>query len=84
MLRKAEAIGPDERTYQCHNCGLRIDRNLNSALNIQNEGTVPTGHREFTPVDTKAATKMMDYNSIPNISASLVEEAGNPRLKVVR
>ena len=34
--------------------------------------------RESTPVDTKAATELMEYfNSIPGVSAFLVEEAGS-------
>jgi transposase len=67
-----------ERIYQCSNCDLVIDRNLNSAINIGHEGGVPTERREFTPVDTKATTEMMEYlNGIPSVSASLVDEAGS-------
>ncbi len=79
-------VGLKERIYQCHNCGARIDRNLNSAINILNwnEG-VPAERREFTPADMKAATETMEYlNGIPNVSASLVVEAGSPRPSVVR
>jgi putative transposase len=80
----AQEIGLGERVYRCRNCSLRIDRNFNSAINIRNQG-VPTEHRELTPVDTKAATEMMGYfNSIPNVSASLVFETGSPRPSVVR
>jgi putative transposase len=73
-----QEVGLEERIYQCRKCRLVIDRNLNSSINIRNEG-VPTERREFTPVDTKAATGMMEYfNSILGVSASLVEEAGSP------
>ena len=66
-----------ERVYQCRNCGLSIGRDLNSAIYVRNG--VPTEHREFTPVDTTATTELMEYlNSIPNVSASLVVEAGGP------
>ena len=73
-------IGLKERVYQCHNCGLRIDRNFNSALNILNWDVVPAERRELTPVDTSASVGMMEYfNSIPNVSASLVVETGSQR-----
>ncbi len=78
--RRVQEVGLEERVYQCHNCGLRIDRNLNSAINILNwndEG-VPAERREFTPVDTKVATEILGYFSgIPNVSASLVDETGS-------
>ncbi len=71
-------IGLEERVYLCDACGLRIDRDLNSAINDWKE--VPAERRELTPVDTKAATEMMGYfNSIPSVLASLVEEAGSHR-----
>lgn len=75
-----QAVGLEERVYQCHSCGLRMDRNLNSSINILNwnEEGVPAERREFTPVDIRAATEMMEYlNSIPNVSANLVVEAGS-------
>jgi len=73
-----------ERVYRCEACGLVIDRDLNAAINIRNEG-VPAERREVTPVDTKTSTEFLEYfNSIPRVHASLVEEAGSPRLSVVR
>ncbi|MCS4539964.1 MAG: transposase [Thaumarchaeota archaeon] len=78
-----QGVGLEERVYQCHNCGLRIDRNLNSAINILSWNGVPAECREFTPVDMKAAIEMLRYfNRIPNVSASLVDEAGSPRPSV--
>jgi transposase len=66
-----------QRTYNCYACGLGIDRDLNSALNILNY-ELPAVRREFTPVDTKASIGMLEYfNSIPGVSASLVEETGS-------
>jgi putative transposase len=66
----------EERVYRCARCGLIIDRDLNSAINEWK--AVPAERREFTPVDTKAAIELLGYfNSIPNVSASLVEEAGS-------
>lgn len=81
-----QEVGLKERVYNCRNCGLRIDRNLNSAINILNwSKEVPAERREFTPVDMKAATEMMKYfDSIPNVSASLVAETGSPRFEVAR
>ena len=68
-----------ERNYKCHSCGLLIDRDLNSARIMWK--AVPAERREFTPVDTKAATEMMEYfNSIPGVSASLVVETGSHRI----
>jgi putative transposase len=69
-------LGLEERIYQCGRCGLRIDRDLNAANNAWN--AIPAECRESTPVDTKAATELMGYfNSVPNVSASLVGEAGS-------
>lgn len=77
-------IGLHERLYECHDCRSVIDRDLNAAINIWNQG-VPAERRELTPVDTKASTELVEYlNGIPRVRASLVEEAGSPRLLVVR
>ena len=38
----------DVRTYECPNCGLEIDRDLNAAINIRNVGAVCS---EFMPVE---------------------------------
>jgi putative transposase len=69
-------IGLGERIYKCSACGLAIDRDLNAARNIWLQ--IPAERRELTPVDNKAAAKMVGYfNGIPFVSASLVEEAGS-------
>jgi len=72
----------DEKTFRCEACGLVIDRNLNAAINNEQEGLknigVPVVRREFTPVDTKTSAELVGYfNSIPRVRASLVEEAGS-------
>jgi hypothetical protein len=53
-----------------------MDRDLNSAINMWNEASAK--RREVMPVDTTAATELVEYFSgIPNIPASLVDEAGS-------
>jgi len=70
------SIGIEERIYKCEACGLHIDRDLNAAINVWK--AVPAERRESTPVDMKASTELMGYfNSIPGVSANLVEEAGS-------
>ena len=87
-------IGRGDRIYQCSNCGLHIDRDLNASKNIEKQGLivmtngVPTEHitrREFTPADTSASTLLLAkyLNYIPRVTASLVEETGSPTTKKV-
>lgn len=83
-------IGRGDRIYQCLNCGLHIDRDLNASKNIEKQGLimmtdgVPTEQimrREFTPADIDASTvaNLVEYlNHIPRVTASLVEETGSP------
>ena len=48
------------------------------ALWVLNWKTVPAERRELTPVDMKTSSELMEYfDSIPNVSASLVEETGS-------
>ncbi len=78
-MKPKDEIGLDIRTYTCDSCGLVIDRDLNSAINMWLH--VPAERRELAPVDIKAATEMMGYfNGIPFVSASPVEEAGSHRV----
>ena len=65
-----------DRIYHCGRCGLHIDRDLNAAINDWKK--IPAERRESTPVDMKAAAELVAYfNSIPHVSASLVNEAGS-------
>jgi putative transposase len=66
----------DDRIYECIQCGLSIDRDLNAAINIEKKG-VPTVRRESTPGDTLASTLMEYFNNIPYVRASMVVETGS-------
>jgi putative transposase len=69
-------VGLNERSHACEVCGRHINRDLNAAINIWK--AIPAERRELTPVDTKAATELLEYLSgIPRVKASLVEEAGS-------
>jgi putative transposase len=75
-------IGLDERIYVCPVCGLVMDRDHNSGVNIENEGLqqlVPTGRRDVKPVETESSTlAALEYlNGIPYVKASSVVEAGS-------
>jgi len=53
-----QKIGIRERTYHCKSCGSKIDRDINSAINIEKEGIkslVPTECREVKLVETKTS-----------------------------
>lgn len=66
-----------DRSFNCEKCGLRIDRDLNSAINMENE-SVPAERREVKPEDTQTSTTLLEYlNSIPGVSASLVNDPGS-------
>jgi putative transposase len=53
-----QKIGLHEREYVCASCESKMDRDINSAINILKEGIknlvqkIPTGRREFKPVET--------------------------------
>jgi len=75
-------IGLDERVYVCPVCGLVMDRDHNSSVNIENEGLtqlLPTGRRDVKPVETESSTvTSLEYlNGIPYVTASSVSEAGS-------
>ena len=42
-----------DRTYECDVCGLKIDRDLNAAINILTFGSIKVGlvRSELTPVE---------------------------------
>ena len=74
-----ERISLSERIFNCDDCSLVMDRDLNAAINVLGEN-VPVEYREVKPVDTKTNTELMDYlNRIPGVSASLVVETGSLR-----
>ena len=73
----------DDRIYECPKCNFKDDRDINSALNIENEGyrtlkeskviiKVPRGPREVTPVEIlTSAERMVSYfRTIPYVSVS--------------
>jgi len=75
----------DERVYVCKNpnCNNVMDRDHNSAVDIENEGLkqhgIGTGRTELTPVEIEANTSMFlrYFNSIPYVKASSVYESGS-------
>jgi putative transposase len=70
-----------ERVYVCRRCGAVIGRDLNSSINIRDEGLRRIGmvRAESTPAEIKAATLacLEILNSIPHVRASLVHEPGS-------
>ncbi|WP_287584577.1 zinc ribbon domain-containing protein [Candidatus Borrarchaeum sp.] len=75
-------IGLDERIYVCPVCGLVMDRDHNSSVNLEHEGLtqlLPTGRRDVKPVETESSTvTSLEYlNGIPYVTASSVGEAGS-------
>jgi len=75
----------DERVYVCKNpnCNNVMDRDHNSAVDIENEGLkqqgIGTVRTELTPVEIEANTLMFlrYFNSIPYVKASSVYESGS-------
>ena len=73
----------DKRVYVCKNknCGNIMDRDYNSADNMEKEGLKQVGavRIELTPVEIEANTSMFlrYFNSIPYIKASSVYESGS-------
>jgi transposase len=63
-----QKIGLWERTYVCHSCGAAIDRDFNSAVNIEQEGLksligVPTERRDIKPVETQTNIQNLQASS---------------------
>jgi putative transposase len=75
-----QSIGLDDRVYTCDCCSSQMDRDLNAAINIRNQGLsqldVPMDHRDVKPVETIANTLIAYLNSVRGVSASYVCEAG--------
>jgi len=72
----------DERIYVCPVCGMVMNRDFNSSVNLENEGlkqAVGTVRTEFTPVETESSTlAALEYlNNIPYVKASSIVEAGS-------
>ncbi|NPA53718.1 MAG: transposase [Aquificae bacterium] len=85
---KKEDIKLSDRTYKCEVCGLVIDRDLNSAINILKIGlekveettikNIGLDRPELTPVERKATARILGSNPYIRVSyASLKQEAPN-------
>lgn len=82
-----QEIALDERVYVCKNkkYGNIMDRDLNSAIDIEQEGLkqigigVGTVRTELTPAEIEPTTLMSlrYFNSIPYVKASSVYESGS-------
>lgn len=75
----------DERIYSCKNekCKNVTDRDLNSAICIDNEGLIKIGmkteirvgteHIEFKPEEIRSSTSILEYlNNIPRVTARML------------
>ena len=74
------AMSLAERTYECHHCGLVIDRDFNSSRVLEHEGhrILGRGPTEVTPAETNTSTLTLEYlNQIAYVKASMVAETGN-------
>lgn len=61
-----QKINQSERTYTCEKCGSIFDRDINSAINILNEGLkniVPT-ERRLKPVEIKTSASGLETNQM--------------------
>ncbi len=75
---RKEDITLSDRTYKCNNCGLVIDRDLNSAINILKIGlqkvekttikNLPTDCGEVTPVEKEATARVFKDNPYIRVS----------------
>jgi len=85
---RKEEITLSERTYKCEKCGLIIDRDLNSAINILKIGlqkverttikNLPLDWRDVKPVEREATARIFGSNPYILVSyASLKQEAPN-------
>jgi len=55
------------RIYVCQKCGEKIDRDINSSINIEREGLrikqIPMVNRKLKPVEIKTSLKNLEINS---------------------
>lgn len=70
-----------DRKYVCQVCGKEIDRDINSALNIEKEGLnklnkIPMEYRELKPVETKTSLDNSEMNCLK--VRSVKQEASLP------
>ncbi|RUM58817.1 MAG: transposase [Persephonella sp.] len=83
---RKEDITLSDRTYRCEKCGLVIDRDLNSAINILKIGlqkvekttikNIGLDRPELTPVEREASARIFKDNPYIRVSyASLKQEA---------
>jgi len=73
--RHKQHMDLNERVFKCKRCGLVIDRDLNSAIDIEQYGLRSVG---VTPAEKETSTRMWKYfNSIPGVRASFIVEAGS-------
>jgi len=81
---KKEDITLSDRTYKCENCGLVIDRDLNSAINILKIGlskvekttikNLPTDCGKVTPVEREATARILGSNPSIHVSYTSVKQ----------
>ena len=83
---RKEDITLSDRTYKCESCGLVIDRDLNSAINILKIGlqkvekttikNLPTDCGDVKPVERSATARILESNPYICVSyASMKQEA---------
>ncbi len=80
---RKEDITLSDRTYKCNSCGLVIDRDLNSAINILKIGlqkvekttikNLPTDCGEVTPVEREATARVFKGNPYIRVSYTSVK-----------
>jgi len=67
IVKKTLAI----RTHNCHNCGLKIDRDINASINILTIGKIGLEQPKLTPVGDEATTD----GTSPKQALSMKQEA---------
>jgi len=63
-----------KRIYLCPSCSAKMDRDINAAINIENEGLknkqIPTERREFKPVEMRASgqNSFMNFEQVQSVN----------------
>ena len=73
-----------ERVFECPHCDLRMDRDVNAAINILEQGKkevagkIPAGRGDFKPQERSAPSEglLESLNAIPRVSAKLASLSG--------